>query len=153
MKYLLILTVGICLLISVPAMADQAEDEAAIRKVEEMYIAAYNAHDSEAVHATYVEDVQVWRGHISGRAAATKNLAEVFAGPYKNLKVKVENEIGIVFITPDVAIYKAVLAGSGMVDEEGKALPPAKNMYAKVYVKKNGKWLGAHGYFSRPIEQ
>ncbi len=35
MKHLLILIVGICLLISVPVMADQAADEAAIRKMQE----------------------------------------------------------------------------------------------------------------------
>ncbi len=34
MKYLIILTIGVCLLFaSVPAMADQAADEAAIRKL------------------------------------------------------------------------------------------------------------------------
>ena len=34
MKYLMILSVGVCLLIgTVPAMADQAGDEAAIKKV------------------------------------------------------------------------------------------------------------------------
>ncbi len=41
MKHLLILTVGICLLISVPSMADQAEDEAAIREACEQLFAPW----------------------------------------------------------------------------------------------------------------
>ncbi len=47
MKYLMILTIGICLLLtSAPAMADQAEDEAAIRKlIEAKLLAAYNNQD------------------------------------------------------------------------------------------------------------
>ena len=43
MKYLMILTVGVCLLIgTVPAMADEAADEAAIRKVVRQITQAFN---------------------------------------------------------------------------------------------------------------
>ena len=154
MKYLMILTVGVCLLFSsMPAMGDQAEDEAAIRKAEEIYLKAYNAHDAKAVAATYDAPIEGWNGRLFTREEMEEMLAEMFAGQYKNLHVEVEEEISIYFVTPDVAIYKARLAGSGAVDEEGKPIPPRKNMYAKVYVNKNGKWLGAHGYFNRPIEE
>ena len=154
MKYLMILTAGVCLLFtSVPMMADQTEDEAAIRKAEEMCLAAHHSHDATALAATYDENAENWIGTIKGRAVIEKQYGENYAGPLQNLKIKVLDEIGIVFVTPDVAIYKARYEFSGMLDEEGKALPTNKVLYAKVFVKKNGKWLGAHGYFYRSIEE
>ena len=154
MKHLMILTVGICLLLaSVTVIADQAEEEAAIRKAEEKYIVTWNAHDGKALCATYVENYESWNGNIKGRAACEKSFGERFAGPLKNFQVKLSDEIGIVFATPDIAIYKARYDFSGTVDEEGKTLPPGKALYARVYVKKNGKWLGAHGQFTRTIEE
>ncbi len=49
MKYLMILLVGVCLLIgTVPAVADQAADEAAIRELNKQIYAAVNKHDAKA---------------------------------------------------------------------------------------------------------
>ena len=73
MKHLLFLTIGICLSISVPAMADQAEDEAAIRAAMEQIAACYNAHDAKACAALIDEDFQNWEGTVKGRADAEKN--------------------------------------------------------------------------------
>jgi hypothetical protein len=61
-------------------------------------------------------------------------------------------EIGIIFVTPDVAVYKARMDNTGLVDEDGKALPQLKWLGAWVMVKKNGKWLSA-AFFSRLIEE
>jgi hypothetical protein len=152
MKHLLIVTVGICLLISVPVMADQAEDEAAVRKVTEKRVAAFNAHDGKAYTADLDENYENWVGTIKGRAASEKNSGELFAGPWKNAKIELLDEIGIVFVTPDVAIYKCRYSGSGIVDEDGKAVPPYEFLWAGVWVKKNGKWL-LTARFSRPIEE
>ena len=154
MKYLLVLLVGVSLLLaSVPAMADQAEDEAAVREAEEKYIVTWNAHDGKALCATHVESVESWGGGWKGKAACEKYYGENFAGPWKNFQVKLSEEVGLVFVTPDVAIYKARYAHSGGFDREGKALPAGNVLYARVYVKKNGKWLGAHGQLVRPIEE
>jgi len=154
MKKLLILTIGFCsLFTSVPAMADQAADEAAIRNAEEEYIVTWNAHDGKALCATCVEEYESWNGNVNGRPACEKYYGENFAGPWKNFQVKLSEEVGVVFVTPDVAIYKARYAHSGGFDREGKALPAGKVLYARVYVKKNGKWLGAHGQLVRPIEE
>ena len=57
MKHLLILTIGICLLTSVPVMANQAADEAAIREVGVQVYAASNKHDVKAWLATATENV------------------------------------------------------------------------------------------------
>ena len=48
----IILTIGICLLLtSVPMLADQVEDEAAIREVVDQVYAAISKHDAKAYAA------------------------------------------------------------------------------------------------------
>ena len=151
MKYLIILTIGVCLLFSsVPAMADQAEDEAAIRKVWEQTNAAFNNHDAKGMAALWDQSVESWNGSRKG-AAQVEYYADLFKRQPRIQSGFVE-EIGIIFVTPDVAVYKARMDNTGLVDEDGKLLPQLKWLGAWVMVKKNGKWLNA-AFFSRPIEE
>ena len=153
MKYLLILTVGVCLLIGTsPAVADQADDEAAVRKVTEKLLAAWNAHDGKAVISVVHENYENWMGTIKGRAASEKDNEELLAGPWKNAQFELLDEIGIVFVTPEVAIYKGRYSNSGIVDEDGETVPPAKFLWAGVWLKKGGNWLLATN-FSRTMEE
>ncbi len=147
MKYLFILTIGFCLLFtSVPAMADQAEDEAAIRKVVEQVNAAYNKKDAKAMASCITENFENWSGTRKGRKQSSEYWASD-KGQYKQL-----DEIGIIFVTPDVAIFKEHGENTGGLDADGKPLPPQKVLEAWVLVKKNGNWLGA-AIFTRPIEE
>lgn len=76
MRHLLILTVGVCLLFaSVPAMAGQAEDEAAIRKIMKQREAAYNRHDVTALGAQLDETYESWTGSQKGRSGYEKYTA------------------------------------------------------------------------------
>ena len=151
MKYLITLTIGVCLLFSaVPAMADQAEDEAAIRKVFEQINAAFNNHDAKGMFALADKSVESWDGSRKG-AAHFEYYADMFKR-MPSIKSNLLEGIGIIFVTPDVAIYKARRDNTGLVDEDGKALPQLKWLGAWVMVKKNGKWLSA-AFFSRPIEE
>ena len=151
MKYLIIFTIGVCLLFSsVPAMADQSEDEAAIRKVREQTNAAFNSHDAEGMAALRDPSAESWNSDIKG-AAWVEHYADLFKRQ-PNIKAHCLEEIGIVFVTSDVAIYKARMDNTGLVDEEGKLLPQLKWLGAWVMVKKNSKWLVA-AFFSRPIEE
>ena len=152
MKYLMILTIGICLLLtSVPAVADQPEDEAAIRKVHEHAYAGVKALDAKAWLATATEDIETWTGGLKGRAAIEKYYSEYW-GKNKELKFKMVDDIGIVFVTPDVAIYKFRDEVSGALDADGNTRQPYKRLMAVPYVKKNGKWLWTT-WFSRIIEE
>ena len=149
MKYLITLTIGVCLLFcSVPAMVDQAEDKAAVRKVLEQINAAFNNHDAKGMFALVDESSESWDGSRKWTAGA-----EYYADMFKrqpSIKSKRLGEIGIIFVTPDVAVYKAFMDNTGLVDEDGKPLPQLKWLGAWVMVKRNGKWLSA-GFFSRPI--
>jgi ketosteroid isomerase-like protein len=146
MKYLMILTVGVCLLFSsVPVIADQAEDEAAIREVVKQLYTAVNKHDVKAYVALCAENVESWNGDVKGRAAMEQYLSNTFANA-KDIHIELTDEIGIVFVTPDVAIHKHNDVLTGSLNADGKRLS------ARIFVKKNGNWFQAM-YLARPIEQ
>ena len=130
---------------------DQAAEEAAIRKVLEQSLAAYNGHDAKAYAALLTENFENWEGDRKGRAATEKMLTERFERQ-KDRQAKLLDEIGIIFVTPDVAIFKMRGEFTGMLDADGKPLPPLKRLIAHVYVKKNSRWLRA-AWFGRPIEE
>ncbi len=152
MKSLMILTVGVCLfLTAVPVVADQAADETAIRQAMEQMNAAWNKHQS-APELT-AEDYENWSGSLKGRAANNKYWSDYYAREQaKDLRYKLLDEIGIIFVTPDVAIYKSRCETTGRLDDSGKSLPSRKWLGAWVLVKKNDKWL-ATALFSRPIQE
>jgi uncharacterized protein (TIGR02246 family) len=119
------------------ARADQAEDEAAIRKMVESYTAAFNKRDAKAVAAHWLpEAVYVdpdSRKQIVGREAIAKHLAAEFSD-VKGAKLTVNVE-SIRFISPHVAVEQ----GRASVLEPGKE--PSKSRYSAIHVKRDGKWL------------
>ena len=152
MKTLLILTIGFCLLLtSVPAMADQAADEAAMRKLREQDDAAFNKHDAKAMANHNTENYVSWDGIGEGRQAFEKRMVEFFESQ-KDVQGKELELIDITFLTPNVAIYMARSEQSNLLDADGKPLPPNKTLVAIVFVKKNGKWLFAAD-FDKEIEE
>ena len=152
MKYLTALTIGACLLFSsMPAMAAQAEDEAAIRKVMEQLNAAFNNHDGKGMGAlSEISLGENWDGSYKW-TAESNNLVDVWK-QQPSIKSHILEEIGIIFFTPDVAVYKALMDNTSLVDEDGKPLPQLKWLGAWVMVKRNGQWLQA-AFFTRPIEE
>jgi hypothetical protein len=118
----------------------------------EQNFATWNAKDVKSHVALYDEVAVPWEYVGEGDLEMVeKYLATVFS-TQKNAKAKITKEIGIVFLTPDVAIYKAYAERTGMVDGEGKALPPTKGLGAWILVKKYGEWLFAAS-FHRPIQE
>ncbi len=153
MKYLTALTIGVCLLFSsMPAMAAQAEeDEAAIRKVVEQVTAAFNNHDGKGMGAlSEISLGENWDGSYKWTAESDNMVALWKQQP--SIQNHILEEIGIIFFTPDVAVYKALMDNTGRVDEDGKPLPQVKWLAAVVMVKRNGQWLQA-AWFTRPIEE
>jgi uncharacterized protein (TIGR02246 family) len=130
------------LLVSVtPVMAGQsAEDEAAIKKVVERLYAALNEKDIKAAFALCDENFENYTGTLKGREANEKRWMPIFETRFKNVQYKPVEEIGIQFITPDVAIYKDSYDFTGALDEDGNTLPASKWSNAHVLLKKDGKW-------------
>jgi uncharacterized protein (TIGR02246 family) len=139
MKQALILFVGISLLISMPVMGDQAEDEAAIRDLVKQMNAAYGKHDAKAMANCLVENFEIWSGETKGR----KQVSESWAS-HKN-QVKQLGEIGLIFVTPDTAIHK-------VRNEYANEEDTWQMLIAWVLVKDNGKWRYA-ALFARRIEE
>ncbi len=135
---------------SLPAMADQTEDEATIRKLVEQMNTAFNNHDAEGMAASWDEAIENWRGNRKG-AASVEYYSDLFK-QQPRIKSNLLEEVGIVFLTPDVAIFKALMDNTGLVDKEGKPRPQVKWLGAWVFVKKDGKWLNTT-FFSRPTEE
>ena len=153
MKHLLILTIGFCLLFtSLPAMADQSADEAAIRNQMEKARAAYNSQDAEAIAATF-DDMSFtgFGGTSRSRAEAQKGYTEYFE---KNKTIHYEQieEIGIDFATSEVAILRIKGEYTGGIGADGKPQQPRKTMGAVVMVKKAGEWL-VKAVLEVPVEE
>ena len=152
MKYLMILTVGVCLLFAaVPAVAQSAADEAAVREATKQFMAAYNKHDTKAIVELIDEECRQWGDAVKGKTAYAKWYGERFERS-KDLQVKLSEEISVDFITPDIAIHKFRTETTGSVDEDGNLQPPGKGLRAYLYVKKNGQWL-RRTQFWRPITE
>ena len=115
----------------------QADEEAAIRKMVESYVAAFNKHDASAMAEHWSPDAvylnRTTGEEVVGRAAiADQFVAQLKDQPNIKLEVKVDS---IDFISPTVAM------------ERGKAriinpnAEPEEIDYTAVDVKRDGKWL------------
>lgn len=152
MKYLRILMIGLCLLfVSSPAIADQTADEAAVRETVKKALDEYNKRDLKAHLFMLTEDYENWTGSEKGLKVREEHLVERWK-VQKTAQYNVVEELGIHFVAPNVAIYKARCEGTGEVREDGTSIPSYKWFGAWVLVKKGGKWLIAE-LFSRPIEK
>ncbi len=130
---------------------DQAAEEAAIREAMEQMYAGANAHDVAAYTALMDENFESWDGSVKGLAAWSKNISDSWESE-KDIQYNLLDEIGIQFMTPEVAIFKLYDEVTGSLDADGKPQPPYKRLVARVFVKKNGQWLYA-ALFLQPIEE
>lgn len=118
--------------------ADQAADEATIRKSGETYTAAFNKQDAKALAALWSPEAvytnPLTGEQVVGRPAIEKQFATIFAGLKKpKLVVKIES---IQFISPNVAVERGTANVVGPDNKE-----PSETNYTAVHVKREGKWL------------
>lgn len=126
-----------CCLGAATARADQAADEAAIRKAVESYVAAFNAGDAKQLAALWSPEA-VYTNPISseqvvGREAIEQQFSGIFAGS-QGAKLAAKTD-SVTFVSPNVAVEQ----GSATVmrpDQE-----PEQSTYSAVYVRRDGEWL------------
>lgn len=153
MKYLMILMVGVCLLFAaVPAVADQAADEAAIKKANDRRLAAWHAKDVKVYLSYFTKDCT---SNFAGGPCGGGLVRESgkFPETWKNAKIEILKKGDVSFVTSDVAVLRYTSESSGFVDADGKPEPTGKDQIVGVYVKKEGKWLVAVHRLIRPIEE
>ena len=122
--------------------ADQVADEAAIRKNDEAYVAAYNRHDAKAIAAMWSPEA-VYMDPDTGEAAVGREAIEkVFAGTLAELKdAKLEIDVkSIKFVSPNVAIETGTArvvrpkAEPEEVDLYGRECEAGGKMAARSYI-------------------
>jgi uncharacterized protein (TIGR02246 family) len=127
------------------AQGGSSGDEAALRKAQEDFAAAWNNHDAQAMAALWAEDGD-WVGpdgnYVQGRQRIEDMLAEAHTGDWasSHLTVKV---LGVRFLKPDVGVVNAEQEITGARDFFDNALPNQKVVATSIMVKKDGKWQTA----------
>jgi uncharacterized protein (TIGR02246 family) len=119
---------------------DQAAEEAAIRNIREQLITALNNHDAAAFVALFADDYETWDGETKGIVAYEQSYSELLE-LQKDLKYEFQQEIGIIFLKPDFAVYKGRGVFTDMLDEDGNTLPPQEMRHAWILMKEDGRWL------------
>ena len=117
--------------------ADQAEDEATIRKNADAYVTAYNKHDAKTLASFWSPDA-VYLNPVTGEEAVGRQaITDQFTAILANLgdaKLAVDVK-SIVFVSPNVAVER----GTARVVRPNKE--PENTDYTAVHVKRDGKWL------------
>jgi uncharacterized protein (TIGR02246 family) len=117
--------------------ASQVEDEAAIRKNDDAYVAAYNRHDAKAIAAMWSPEAVYMEPDTGEAAVGREAIEKVFAGTLADLKdAKLEIDVkSIKFVSPNVAIE------TGVARIVRPKIEPDESTYTAVNVKREGKWL------------
>jgi uncharacterized protein (TIGR02246 family) len=137
--------------VSFPAVATRAQsastdpDSAAIRKVVDDFVGAFNNHDAHGWAMPFTEDGDFT--NVSGLTRHGRNEIEerfkgLFTGPLKNAHRTVTVR-HIRFAKPDVAFADAEWALDGSLAADGSVNPVRKGIFTWVLVKQDGRWMFA----------
>lgn len=141
-------TLGLMIVLTAAGIAAQPEggtpeDEAALRKVQESFAAAWNRHDAAAMARLWTEDGD-WMGpdgyFAEGRARVENYLADAHTENWATTKNTLAVR-SVRFIKPDVAVVNAECHLTGSHDWWGNPVPDQKIVGTSIMVKKDGEWL------------
>ena len=130
---------------AVSARAAGSGAKSSIEKLNQNWVAAWNAHDAKKMMAMWASDgdlINPFGRKASGRAEIEKLFTEEQGGVMK-ASTYTTNSLSIRELNASTAISDSEGTVTGMVDPSGKALPPFVHEVSIVYVKKGGHWLAA----------
>jgi uncharacterized protein (TIGR02246 family) len=118
-------------------LADQADDEAAIRKTDEAYVEAYNKHDAKAVAALWSPEAVYVDPDTGDEAVGRDEIEKEFSDTFADLKdAKLEMNVdSIKFFSPNVAIE------TGTARIIRPTAEPDESTYSALFVKRDGMWM------------
>jgi len=125
--------------------AGTAEDEAAIRDVVAGIYAGFNDHDPAAIARLCDDSLDTWQIGRAGRDAVLAWISEMVPGAQSGSAREVE-ELGISFVGSDVAIQKSRRELTGQTGAGGEPLPAQRQLFLRIFVRKDGRWL-LRGFF------
>jgi len=117
--------------------ADQAADEAAIRKTAASYVEAFNKHDAKALADLWSPDAIYTNRSTGEEVVGRAAIAEQFTALFKDqpdLKLEV-NVASVQFVSPNVAVEHGTAKFLAPNSE------PEEVDYSAVDVKRDGQWL------------
>jgi uncharacterized protein (TIGR02246 family) len=135
-----------CLIVGARAQSNSSDAEsAAVHKVIDDFVAAFNRHDAHGWAAPFGEDGDFT--NVSGLTLRGKDKVEerfkgLFAGVLKNGH-RVVTVRHLRFVRPDVAAVDAEWALDGSLSRDGSVNPVRKGIFTWVMVKENGHWMFA----------
>lgn len=130
---------------SMTAVADRAQDETDIRDVIEQINAAYTRQDAKAMAPLLAEDFETWDG-IKGPEAVSQAWAAE-KDRYRQIE-----ELGIRFLTDDVAIFRERGEAWDVADTDQQAPDTTQFIETWVLVKRNSRWLPT-AFFYYPLDE
>ena len=130
---------------SAPTMAADAGAKAAIEKLNQDFVTAWNAHDTKGMAAVWAENgdlINPFGKKASNRADIEKLFAEEQAGAMKASTYKLES-FSMRELNRSTAVGDWNSVVTGMTDPAGKPLPPFAHHVFVVYVMQGGHWWAA----------
>lgn len=123
----------------------QDQREIKIRERVRQYEDAFNRKDAKAVASIYDDDAtHTYADGItdSGKEAIEKGLAVSFAGPMKDVKIKLTPE-RFRFLKDDIVIENACFVLTGLKLPDGTEMPPMDGLCLVIYQFKDDNWYVA----------
>jgi uncharacterized protein (TIGR02246 family) len=120
-------------------------ESAAIHKVIDEFVGAFNRHDAHGWAAPFGEDgdfTNVTGLTLRGQEKVEERFKELFASVLKNGH-RVVTVRHLRFVRPDVAAVDAEWALDGSLARDGSPNPVRKGIFTWVMVKENGRWMFA----------
>ena len=123
-------------------LANQADDEKAIKDIQVQWDDAWNRHDVQALSSLVAEDVRfvnVAGLLLKSRAEFQQHQARIHAMQMKE-SVRTVTATEIKFVTPDIAIAHVSWGIRGDKDPDGAPRQPRHGVMMQVLEKRDGKW-------------
>jgi uncharacterized protein (TIGR02246 family) len=111
-------------------------------------ISAFNAHDAERWASVMDPSFVNWPGDVRGADEERRFIAAYF-GRQRGTQYQQLDEIGLVLLTPEVALYRTYGEVRNAVDTNGQVQPPSRILEAWLFRKRGDNWRVA-AYFTRP---
>ncbi len=120
----------------------EAQDREAIRRICLELIERFNEHEPPragnfTAEADFVNVYGMWRRNPE---EIMKGQGERMATALKDAKITLI-ELRIRFLRSDVALVHQLHEMSGMLSDDGRRMPPHRELGVRVLVKQQGKWL------------
>src|SRR6478672_7077872 len=131
------LAICFCSAMTCTLCADQADDEAAIRKSDNAYVEAYNKQDAKALAALWSPEAVYVDPETGDESVGRDEIEKEFAGTFADNKdAKLDIKVNAIKImSPNVAVESGTARIIRPKDE------PDESTYSALFVKREGKWL------------